>query len=196
VLLVGESNVGKTSILNRLTEDTFSENTQHPAEQFRPTQVKDGDKPVLLKLKDTQGFENFRGLTSSFCRGAKAILYVFDITNSDSFKALPGWVEECNKYTKYDRTPIGVLIGNKSDLNADRKVTQEEAKKLASEHVCGRYFETSAKTGNGIQDVFKYIAHELNSDSSGDVGTGLNLIDKKKASDDKKDAKKDKCLVS
>jgi len=181
ILLVGDSGVGKTSIQMRYTEGAFSEESVHPEDPFKSRSITTSSgKPVILRLKDTQGFENFRGLTSSYCRGAKAILFIFDVTNRETLTGITSWVAEC---ARYGHVPVQALIGNKIDLT-NRTVTSDEAKKLAAQHRL-EYFEVSAKTSANLDETFKQIASLIvaRGDDSGDEppSNQISLITAKQA---------------
>ncbi len=113
---------------------------------------------VKLQLWDTAGQEKYKSMVSSYYRGANVALIVFDITNRQSFEALPLWIE--NFYKNGPEQKNIILIGNKKDLEEKRQVTQEEAESF-SETNNMIYFETSAKDGDNIDYVFNYAAEKL-----------------------------------
>jgi small GTP-binding protein len=112
-------------------------------------------KRVKLQLWDTAGQERFRNITSNYYRGANAILIVFDLSDRHSFDMITTWLEEIERNSGQDT--FKVIVGNKSDLHEKRAVSKEEAVELSVKHGL-KYFETSAKTGEKVKDVFHYIA--------------------------------------
>ena len=113
---------------------------------------------VKLQLWDTAGQEKYKSMVSSYYRGANVALIVFDITNHQSFDALPLWIE--NFYKNGPEQKNIILIGNKKDLADLRQVTQQEAEAF-SETNNMMYFETSAKEGDNIEYIFNYAAEKL-----------------------------------
>ena len=116
------------------------------------------NETVKLQLWDTAGQEKYKSMVSSYYRGANVALIVFDLTSHESFDALPLWIE--NYYKNGPDQKNIILIGNKKDLEEERKVTEEEAK-IFSETNNMMYFETSAKEGDNIDYVFNYAAEKL-----------------------------------
>jgi small GTP-binding protein len=107
---------------------------------------------VKLQIWDLAGQKQFSFVRPPFYRGATGIVYVFDITRRSSFADLPKWKEEVEKVI--DKKP-SILIGNKLDLADEREVGKKDGEALMKELGCLNYFETSAKTGNNIDTVFK-----------------------------------------
>ena len=113
---------------------------------------------VKLQLWDTAGQEKYKSMASSYYRGANVALIVFDITNHESFDALPLWIE--NFYKNGPEQKNIILIGNKNDLPDLRQVTQQEAEAFSQTNNM-MYFETSAKEGDNIEYIFNYAAEKL-----------------------------------
>jgi small GTP-binding protein len=157
-VIIGDSFVGKTSIIARLTSDTFSETkpTIGATHQVFKTLNKQGEE-IVLDLWDTAGQERFRSVVPMFYKGSKAIIIVFDITNQDSFEGAKRWVEEIESYNS---NAVLSVIGNKVDLQDQRKVTMETARIYANQHKAS-YFECSAKDNIGIREVFEDIAERI-----------------------------------
>lgn len=161
IILIGDPSVGKSSILTRYINKTFTDNmkptigVEHYSKEIPIQKTK-----ITLSIWDTAGQERYRGLTSAYYKETKCIVLVFDITNRQSFDRLYTWKEEIENYT--DKDLLTVVIGNKSDLQEKRKVNKEEIEGFVKKF---RYFymETSAlenKDGN-IEEVFRYIAENL-----------------------------------
>ena len=159
IILIGNSGVGKSSILQRYMKQTFSPNYKITiGVDFLMKSLKINEQIVKLQVWDTAGQEKYRSMISSYYRGAHVALIVFDLTSHTSFEALPLWIE--NFYKNGPEQKNTILIGNKKDLVEERQVTQEEAE-LFSQTNNMIYFETSAKEGNNIDYVFNYTAEKL-----------------------------------
>ncbi|XP_067862817.1 ras-related protein Rab-39B-like [Heptranchias perlo] len=154
VILLGDSTVGKSSILKRFTDGTFSE-IQDPTVGVdfyaRLLEVEPGCR-IKLQLWDTAGQERFRSITRSYYRNSVGGLLMFDVTNRKSFESIREWLKEVNTHV-YPNKTIFVLIGHKSDLTAERKVSREEAEKLA-DTLGLDYLETSAKNNTNVDKAF------------------------------------------
>ena len=124
--------------------------------RFRTISV-DGKK-VKLQIWDTAGQERFRTITSAYYRGADGIIIVYDTTNRESFEHLDSWIAEVNKYAS-DKM-VKVIVGNKSDKEADRVVTADEGMKKA-ESLGLSFIETSAKDSTHIEEAFALISRQL-----------------------------------
>ncbi len=159
LILIGNSGVGKSSILNRYMNKTFEDSYKCTiGVDFLMKSIEINGKTVKLQLWDTAGQEKYKSMVSSYYRGANVALIVFDLTSHESFDALPLWIE--NYYKNGPDQKNIILIGNKKDLEEERKVTEEEAK-IFSETNNMMYFETSAKEGDNIDYVFNYAAEKL-----------------------------------
>ena len=108
------------------------------------------ENPIKLYILDTAGQEEYHALNNVYYRDASAAILVYDITDRDSFDKVQTWVEELRLYLPKD-TPIAIA-GNKYDL-PNRQIDQDEAEEYANS-INGAHFDTSAKTGKGIDDLF------------------------------------------
>ena len=159
LILIGNSGVGKSSIIQRYMKQTFEESYKCTiGVDFLMKTLEIKNKTVKLQLWDTAGQEKYKSMVASYYRGANVALVVFDLTNHDSFDSLPLWIE--NYYKNGPEQKNIILIGNKKDMVEERQVTQEEAE-LFSETNNMIYFETSAKDGDNIEYVFNYTAEKL-----------------------------------
>ena len=159
LILIGNSGVGKSCILQRYIRHSFEESYKCTiGVDFLMKSVIINGITVKLQLWDTAGQEKYKSMVSSYYRGANVALIVFDLTSRPSFDALPLWIE--NFYKNGPEQKNIILIGNKKDLVDDRQVTQEEAEMFAETNNM-IYFETSAKDGDNIDYVFNYAAEKL-----------------------------------
>ena len=117
-----------------------------------------------MQVWDTAGQESFKSITKIFYRGAHCVFFCFDITNSDSFDNMSQWQEEMLQQNG-DEDVLMFLIGTKKDLEAERAVSYEKARAFQKEKGIHFYFETSAKSGEGVEDVFVTAAKMLYSDN-------------------------------
>jgi small GTP-binding protein len=158
VLTLGYTDVGKTSILLRFTKNQFHEKyVSTIGIDFKSRPLKIGkNTTVKVLVWDTAGQEKYKGIVKSFYNKANGIILTFDICNKDSFERLDYWVQELKENAYLEDLYI-VLVGNKKDKEG-RTVTYEEAKKYSDENQFGGYFEVSAKSGEGINELFTDIA--------------------------------------
>ena len=159
VILLGDSAVGKTSILLRFSENTYNTDFHSTiGVDFRVSLQKYNDKTVKLQLWDTAGQERFRNIVSSYYRVAHAALFIFDLTNLSSFENVSMWIGESENFLKDDIPKF--LVGNKADLGENRAVSNEKASRFA-EKLKMKYMEVSAKTSANISVVFEEITKVL-----------------------------------
>ena len=161
VCLLGDISVGKTSIASRFCQDHFSEtyiNTIGGAYQQKILEMEDTTK-VKLHIWDTSGQDRFRAMTSLYYRDAQAAILVYDVGNNGSFENIKFWLNELTDKVDKDTMKI-YLAGNKCDLPQEKRVISEEkAKNFANENNL-KFFETSAKTGEGVSALFNEIAKD------------------------------------
>ena len=159
VVLVGDKNVGKTSIINRFNKDEFVEEYSATIGIDLVTKsIKYGNGKVKVQLWDTAGQERFRCLIPSYIKKAEVVIAVYDITNPKTFNELSYWIDEVNKNKVVD--VMMVIVGNKLDLTEKRQVTTDEGIKFAKNHN-STFAEVSAKTGENIGKVFDQIIGAL-----------------------------------
>merc|ERR1712070_1129076 len=178
VVMLGDSTVGKSSILYRLKFSSFSGKQESTigCEFFaKPIPIAERpDQPVKLLIWDTAGQEVFRSFTPNFLRGALAGIICYDITNRESFEHAAGWLEDLRK-ARGDEA-IVALVGNKVDMDTARQVSFAEGQAKAKEFKAAVFHETSAKSGANIDKVFEDLARELtNRGAVGESTAGLDL---------------------
>jgi len=156
LLLIGNSGVGKSCMLMRYAENTFSTNFFNTiGVDFKIRSVNIEGKNVKLQIWDTAGQDRFRTITCSYYRGAQGIIVVYDVTDRESFEAVKHWMQEIDKYAQ--ENVLKMIVGNKCDMTDKRKVTLEEGQDLASQYGVV-YFECSAKSCSNIDLVFQTMA--------------------------------------
>ena len=164
LILIGNSCVGKSSIIQRYIQKTFNdEYTCTIGVDFFMKTLDINDNLIKLQLWDTAGTEKFKSITTGYYRGANAAFVVFDLTSRISFDSVSDWIQNYYNYSNPNSEKNVVLIGNKSDLKENREISDEEINKFAINNNI-KYFETSAKNGNNIEECFYYIAEKLMKD--------------------------------
>ena len=164
LILIGNSCVGKSSIIQRYIQKTFNdEYTCTIGVDFFMKTLDINDNLIKLQLWDTAGTEKFKSITTGYYRGANAAFVVFDLTSRISFDSVSEWIQNYYNYSNPNSEKNVVLIGNKSDLKENREISDEEINKFTINNNI-KYFETSAKNGNNIEECFYYIAEKLMKD--------------------------------
>ena len=159
LVIVGNSGVGKTSLLTRYFDDCFSDTHEYTiGVDFRVKTLNIEGNTIKVQIWDTAGQERFKTIISSYYRSANGIPLIFDITDEKSLEDIDHWMEEINKNASSDTCKI--LIGNKSDLAQKRKVSFEQANEVARKYGM-KYVETSAKTGENVLDGFLSLCTEI-----------------------------------
>lgn len=180
LLVVGESDVGKTAIVHKYINDEFREIIQPTiGVDISIAACNVEGKTINLQIWDTAGQERFHALGDAFYRNTDACLLVYDITNIQSFKFLDHWLNEIKKHVNIpnpdkDEGSNGrrqfplLVVGNKIDKEDERKVSFAEAEKYAESHNC-MAFEVSAKTGENIPQVFQKVAEKFRDYNKADI---------------------------
>ena len=158
VVLVGESGVGKTSIITQFIDQTFQEDIQSTTGGTFSTKsvVCDGGKVLKFEIWDTAGQEKYRSLTTMFYKDANAAVMVYDVTRADSFEEIKNYWSNQIK----DNSPENIILAiaaNKSDLIEQETVDEGEARNFAKE-LNAIFVTTSAKSSEGINSLFEEIA--------------------------------------
>ncbi|KAG1700780.1 hypothetical protein DVH05_011667 [Phytophthora capsici] len=153
VVLLGNSGVGKTNLISRLHKGEFNEEfTSTIGVEFLTHIVKVDNTDVKAQIWDTAGQERFHAMMSTYYRKAAGALLIFDVGNRTSLQAIERWLDQLLNVAEPGLH--ATLVGNKCDLPSDKRaVTAEEAKQFAAEHHMA-YIETSAKTGENVEEAF------------------------------------------
>jgi len=159
ICLLGDVNVGKTSIASRFCKNSFTDNyinTIGGAYQQQNIVLNNGAK-IKLHIWDTSGQDRFRSMTNLYYRDAQVAILTYDVTNEQSLESLNYWLNELNDKVEIDNMLL-CLAGNKSDIESSkRQVSTAKGKAFAEEHNM-IFYETSAKTGAGVKELFQAIA--------------------------------------
>jgi small GTP-binding protein len=159
IILIGDSNIGKTSLINRYINRNFTEKyiCTIGVDFMMKTIIHESCR-IKLQIWDTAGMEKYKQITVSYYRGAQAAIVCFDLTNMSTFKSVKRWIDDFNQ-----NQPTGkliIIVGNKSDLVEEREVSKEEIDKFIEMNGY-IYFECSARQGEGIDEMFLQLAKRL-----------------------------------
>lgn len=159
ILVIGDSGVGKSCLLTRFVDDTYSDNFQTTVGvDFKIHTVELDGVTVKLQLWDTAGQERFRNIVSSYYRGAHGAVVVYSITDEDSFKNVKMWLGEIERFGNHAVKKI--LVGNKADLPGKRQVDFKVAQAFAEEHGL-TVIETSAKEDKNVEQMFLALVADI-----------------------------------
>ena len=159
VLLLGNSNVGKSSLFLRFVDDVWND-TFVPTigVDFKIKTFEIDSKKIKMQIWDTAGQERFKNIISSYYRGAHGILLLYDVTDKESFKNISNWLIEIEKNAS--KNILRILIGNKSDLEDKRVITYAQGKEFADTYGL-KFIETSAKKNLNVSEAFETLGREL-----------------------------------
>lgn len=159
LLLIGDSGVGKSCLLLRFADHTYTESyISTIGVDFKIRTIELDGKTIKLQIWDTAGQERFRTITSSYYRGAHGIIVVYDVTDSESFNNVKQWLNEIDRYAC--ETVNKLLVGNKCDLVSKKAVNYETAKAFADK-LDIPFLETSAKAATNVEKAFMTMASEI-----------------------------------
>ena len=157
----GNSGVGKTSIVRYEVHNQFEQdNTATLVFEHYSKNFKICEKIIRIQIWDTCGNETYEEIMKNFYRSALCIFVVFSLDDENSFLNLDKWITDIKNINE-NESPIIVLIGNKKDIESERQITKEEIEKYCKKKEIDTYFETSAKTGEGIHELFKEVIRKL-----------------------------------
>ncbi|KAF9483836.1 GTP-binding protein ypt1 [Pholiota conissans] len=159
LLLIGDSGVGKSCLLLRFADDTYTESyISTIGVDFKIRTIELEGKTVKLQIWDTAGQERFRTITSSYYRGAHGIIVVYDVTDNDTFTNVKQWLQEIDRYASEGVNKL--LVGNKSDLTSKKVVEYSVAKEFADQ-LNIPFLETSAKNATNVEQAFLTMAKQI-----------------------------------
>jgi len=162
VILIGDSGVGKSALLMRFSEDTFSQSFINTVGiDFKIKTMIVDDKKVKLQIYDTAGQERFRTITAAYYRGAQGVMLVYDVTDPQSFKNVRDWTAGMLEHVDQNVCKM-IVVGNKCDLEDKKEVTEAKGHMLADEFGF-KFIETSAKNGLRVDDAFMILVRDIKS---------------------------------
>ena len=172
ILLLGDSGVGKSSLLLRYTKHEFNVDMRSTiGVEFALKYLKIHNFQLKVQFWDTAGMDRYRSITSAYYKGAKGVIIVYDICREKSFENVDKWIEDFK--SKADEDAVILLIGNKNDLDDKREVNIEEAELKAQKNKFA-FMETSAKDNNNVdkafETLFKEIVKNYKDKNGGDIG--------------------------
>ena len=200
IILIGDSGVGKTNILSRYVNNTFSESTKSTVGVELGCKIEEiNNTKIKIQIWDTAGQERYKSITNTYYKGSKGALIVYDISRKESFKNVDKWIGDLKEYGEENACIL--LIGNKCDLENDRQVSIDEVTKKAEQYKIG-FCETSAKNAKNIDYAFKTLIKQIsekipNNDEkygnkSNVVSTGVSL-ETKIIAEEKRPKSKNNC---
>ena len=159
ILIVGDSSVGKTNFMTRFIENKFSEGYMTTSGiDLQTTDIQIKNKKIRIQLWDTAGQEKYKSITKNLFLKVMGAIIIYDITSEKSYINCTMWVqmikEECGSHMKI------IIVGNKSDLNDQRKIDEEEVMNYAKEQNT-QYIETSCKTGENIRKAVSILCEKI-----------------------------------
>ncbi|KZT03017.1 ras-domain-containing protein [Laetiporus sulphureus 93-53] len=161
LLLIGNSSVGKSSLLLRFSDEQWLPEEEASATigvDFRIHKLEVKGRRVKLSIWDTAGQERFRTITSSYYRGAQGVFLVYDVANRESFDALPRWFSELDTYVS--KSVVRIVVGNKVDKEFSRQVSYAEGEQFA-ERMNSLFIEASAKTAVNVKQAFQEVVEKI-----------------------------------
>ena len=158
-IIIGDPSVGKSNLLMKFAHNKFTDEYQATiGVEFGAKNISFNNQIYRIQIWDTAGQENFRSITRAYYKNSVCAMVVYDITNRDSFEHIQNWIQDVKDQSP--KTVLIVLVGNKIDLEENRAVSYDEGSKFATKN--GLIFEeTSAKTGQGIEEIFMKSAKEI-----------------------------------
>ena len=174
VILLGDSGVGKSSLIDRLKSNSF--NVNQPATvglEHHNLIIKINSSIVRMQIWDTAGQEKFDAIASTYYKSTDVVIFVYSINFRDSFERVAQWAKQVDENCSKDEPQIRILIGNKIDLNGERKVTTDEGKDLAKKIGCIHFVEISC-SDKANEDNYKNINNIIEV-----IGTQIYFLSKK-----------------
>ena len=197
LIFIGDSSVGKSCLTTKAVKNNFEEYYQATVGfEFLTFNMKVNDKVVKLQIWDTCGQEIYKSLISNFYRNSSLAVLVYAIDNKESFNHVENWLNDLKSQANEDVRIF--LVGNKADLEEDRKVTKEEGEKYKLDQHLDLFMETSAKTGQNARNVLveaakilyndylKFDENNANKPDTPGKKQGVELISKTKKKEGKK----------
>ena len=158
-IIIGDPSVGKSNLLMKFAHNKFTDEYQTTiGVEFGAKNIQLNDQIYRIQIWDTAGQENFRSITRAYFKNCVCAMIVYDITCRKSFEHIQNWLQDVHDQSP--KTVLTILIGNKIDLEDKRAISTDEGQEYATQN--GLIFmETSAKTGEGVEVIFKISAEEI-----------------------------------
>ena len=157
-LVLGESTIGKSCLIERYINNTFKQNyIATIGMDIRQKRLDINNIDVFLTINDTAGQERFRSLTKMVYKNTDGILVGFDLTKPKTLEQVEFWINQIESNKTKDSSISLVLFGNKCDMKEEIQVKEEDIEKIKEKYNL-RYYETSAKDGTNVQNIFEYLA--------------------------------------
>ena len=159
IITLGDTNVGKTSLIMRYTINEFNTNSLNTIGM--DSKIKDieiDSKKIKIKIWDLAGQERFRSMHKYYYNKVDGIIFVYDITKKNTLKIIDSWIDEVKENVKGDISFI--LVGNKTDLEEEREVSIIEGEKFAQKYNY-HFLECSAANGIGVNEIFDYLVRDI-----------------------------------
>ena len=186
IITLGDSHVGKSSLIFKFIEDKFSSSYMSTVGfDLKFKTIKINNEEIKVMIFDTAGQERFRSLASNYIKKASGILLVYDISDKNTFLNIENWMTSIKEESS-DTIPI-ILIGNKCDLDEQRKIQKEEGEQFANNNNL-KFFETSCKDGDNVENCFieltkQIIERKKEKQFNPNTQKLVNIKDKKKEKD-------------
>ncbi|KAK3598665.1 hypothetical protein CHS0354_020426 [Potamilus streckersoni] len=159
LLLIGDAGVGKSCLLLRFADDTFSDSyISTIGVDFKIRTIDKDGKTIKLQIWDTAGQERFRTIASSYYKGADGIIVVYDVTNQESFNNVKQWLQQIDRFASENVNKL--LVGNKCDLTTKKVVDYTTAKEFADQ-LGIPFLETSSKDTTNVEQAFMAMVMEI-----------------------------------
>ncbi len=178
IIFIGDVNVGKTTIINRIQGNDFEERYDATIGiDFCLKIIKHNNNEIKLQMWDTAGQEKYKAITRNYYKDAHGIILIYDVTNKSSFKNLPAWLNDINNNNNLGEDISIILVGNKTDLPF-REVSSEEGDGFAKNNNL-LFVETSSKEGHNVENVFEMVTKDIlanneNIENYNDMSMSLN----------------------
>lgn len=163
VCVFGDGGVGKTTLIRRFVTRIFKEDLKMTiGADFSVKNVEIDSRPITLRIWDFAGEDRFRVLLPAFAKGADGGIFMYDTTRYSSLGKIKDWLSIFEYFVSNDQTKIPIImVGGKIDLEDKRSVFTEEAEELSRNYELRGYFECSSKTGDNVEEIFKFIAKTM-----------------------------------
>ena len=159
IILIGDSSVGKTNIMNKYLKNQFKEDSRATVGvEFGSKQFEIDNRKIKAQIWDTAGQERYRAVTSAYYKGAKGAFIVYDVTRKETFDSVNRWISDI--LTTCDKNLTIILIGNKSDLEDQRQISKQQGEEKAKTYQLA-FLETSALSGENLEKAFNMLINEI-----------------------------------